>query len=343
METQKSRIQRIAILVLLFAVSCSVPPRSSANPTATKPLTATITAFQPSSTLTQKPQTTTAIPSSTTSPLTPGPAISPTFPQALPTVTLLPALPADEAEKLILELLQTNGNCELPCWWGLIPGKTRAQDTKFFLERLRNTYYYFSIFKDKGGYVDLWMLSDNLIVRPVLDYEINTNDKTLELLSVSLDIVRKIDNGYEIAYGDPLNAQLLRLYTLPQILSSYGKPAEVLIYGNRGMMQFNLQIAYPESGILVNYIAPLERVGEQYSECPPKAYPQLWLWPPEHNYSPAEVVSIQQGEGIGQEWLANFLPLENATSLTIEEFYKIFKDVQNTTCIETPVNLWPVP
>jgi len=275
---------------------------------------------------------------------TPSPTTSQTVTQESPTATLPPALPADEAVKLILDLLRTNGNCRLPCWWGLTPGKTSAQNVESFLETLRNTPNYFSIFDEKGGYVDLLPPSNNLIVRPRLEYRKNTNDGTLEMLSVHLDIERKlIEGGFEIAYGDPLNAQLLQLYTLPQVLSTYGKPTSVLVYGNRGMRQFNLQIAYPESGILVNYISPLDRVGEQYSECPSQAYPTFWLWPAEHKYTPSEVVSIQLGEGIGQEWLADFLPIEEATSLTIDDFYTIFKNAQSATCIETPVELWPVP
>jgi len=343
METNNSCIKRITIFVLLLTVSCSIQPQTNSNPTATNPLPATITTHQPSSTLISEIKTSTGIPTSTTHPQTPSLTLSPTFTQALPSATLFPALPAAEAEKTILDLLQTNGNCKLPCWWGLTPGKTSAQDVKAFLERFRNTSY-ISFSDEKGGYIDLHALSNDLIVRPVLDYHINTNDDTLEMLSVQLNIERNLsEGGFEIAYGDPLNAQLLRLYTLPQILSTYGKPGEALIWGNRGMMQFNLLLVYPESGILVNYIAPLERVSEQYSECPSKAYPTFYFWPPEHKYSPAEVASLQQGEGIGQEWLANYLPIEEATSLTLEEFYTIFQDARNTACIETPVNLWPVP
>ena len=38
---------------------------------------------------------------------------------------LTPAqLEPDEMQAYVREMLQTNGGCELPCWWGIIPGKT---------------------------------------------------------------------------------------------------------------------------------------------------------------------------------------------------------------------------
>ncbi|HSG43771.1 MAG TPA: hypothetical protein VLA72_11500 [Anaerolineales bacterium] len=46
-----------------------------------------------------------------------------------PTITLTPTiiwislstLPVQEAQAGVKELLETNGGCELPCWWGIAP------------------------------------------------------------------------------------------------------------------------------------------------------------------------------------------------------------------------------
>ena len=93
----------------------------------------------------------------------------------------------------------------------------------------------------------------------------------------------------------------------------------------------------------MDYVAPVELGDERILGCPSKAYTELLLWPPERKYSPAEAFSVQLGDGLGQEWFASILPLKDATTLTVDAFYEIFKDPQNTSCLDTPVELWPEP
>jgi len=38
----------------------------------------------------------------------------------------------------------------------------------------------------------------------------------------------------------------------------------------------------------------------------------------------------------------HYKPLEEVTSMSLEEFYRIFREPTNQ-CIETPANLWPIP
>ncbi|MAT43960.1 MAG: hypothetical protein CL609_16620, partial [Anaerolineaceae bacterium] len=36
----------------------------------------------------------------------------------------------------IQTLIDTNGNCELPCWWGLVPGKTTKEQVMSFFDQI---------------------------------------------------------------------------------------------------------------------------------------------------------------------------------------------------------------
>ena len=54
--------------------------------------------------------------------------LTPTF-----TPTTVPTLPAEEARKRLLELLATNGDCRLPCLWGITPGKSNHQEARNIL------------------------------------------------------------------------------------------------------------------------------------------------------------------------------------------------------------------
>ena len=69
---------------------------------------------------------------SETATLTHTPTNTPTL---IPTLTWtpLPTLSAEAAHAKIKELLKTNGGCELPCWWGIIPGKTAWPEALHFL------------------------------------------------------------------------------------------------------------------------------------------------------------------------------------------------------------------
>lgn len=258
------------------------------------------------------------------------------------TPTPLPALSTDEAHAELLELLRTNGGCQLPCWWGLTPGETSTQEAKTFLERYVNISLRI-IQDDKGGNTQLLLPEDGLMVNPIIDYEINSSDQTVEQISVQIEIIREIEGGLEVVYGDPLFAQLMPQYTLSQILTAYGPPTDVLVRAIRGWWEFDLLLFYAEEGFLINYSAPYEEEGGVYFGCPTKISVEFWLWPPERNYTLAEAVSLVYADMWGQMWLSSYLPLEDATMLSLEDFYEIYRAPDNSSCLETPLELWPEP
>jgi hypothetical protein len=61
---------------------------------------------------------------SSTRTLMPAPTPKPPTPTVPPSPTLVPTLTADQEQALVLDLLQNNAGCRLPCWWGFTPGKT---------------------------------------------------------------------------------------------------------------------------------------------------------------------------------------------------------------------------
>ena len=48
----------------------------------------------------------------------------------------LPTLNPEEEQATILTLLKSNNGCDLPCWWGITPGKTTKLDTEQILRGL---------------------------------------------------------------------------------------------------------------------------------------------------------------------------------------------------------------
>ena len=63
------------------------------------------------------------------------------FPSKTPTPTLTPTItvtwvPPTLNDYSIQTLIDTNGNCELPCWWGLVPGVTTKEQSLSFLGKV---------------------------------------------------------------------------------------------------------------------------------------------------------------------------------------------------------------
>jgi hypothetical protein len=336
-KTRSKILWWFVLFLLVWVAGCGVP--TGTTPTIPSTLQPMPTATeQPSATPTHPALSPTSILPTTTQ--TPTNSMTPTVVLASPTP--LPTLSADQAQSLVLDLLQTNGGCKLPCWWGITPGETRTQETRSFLEKF-GSLVIGSIHDEKGGYIQIQAPENELIVWPRVEYEANADDHTVELLSVLIEIVRKIEDGYEVVYEDPLFEQLMPQYTLPQILSAYGQPSEVLVRGIRGWWEFDLLLFYSESGFLINYSAPYEEENGVYFGCPNKASIELWLWELGRYYSLPEAATMIFGKAFGRQWLESYLPLKDATSLSPEAFYETYKEPQTITCLETSIDLWPEP
>jgi hypothetical protein len=120
----------MAIGLVSLTVGCVQPVNQSNKNFLTPSLTATretIRMIPTNPTLTSTP---TQLVENTPSP-TSKPTYTSTFtPTLLPTSTPWPTLSPKEAEKLVLSLFENNGGCELPCWWGIIPGVTTLPETQ---------------------------------------------------------------------------------------------------------------------------------------------------------------------------------------------------------------------
>lgn len=301
---------------LVFLNGCVVPTAPTPTFPSTTPLPATNT-----------PTPSPVLPTRT--PL-PTPTPKPPMPTVPPSPTLAPTLTADQEQALVLDLLQNNAGCRLPCWWGFTPGKTAWQTAYAFFASLgkmpaegdNNYAVVFHIPQHDVQIGQLYSLRDGLI----------------EAIWVSAGTVR---NGERI-YGDEQFAKDLQRYFLPQLLTTYGQPTEVLLRTFRSVPEgtfipFNLLLFYPQRGILVRYYGPTERIGERIRVCPQQTDITLWL------SSPEQILTLEdiRGPDFPIEEVPEFRSIEKSTGMSLETFYKTFKNADNRLCLETPVDMWP--
>jgi hypothetical protein len=253
-------------------------------------------------------------------------------------------LPPDEAETSLNELLDSNGGCRLPCFWGIRAGVTDDQEARKVLEPL-------------GGISDLnYFQLDNLTISPRLsvdDITIHFGITTL-LKNEVVDtvyffarplITKETDEGPEavflfnsVPFGEKLSS-----YMLPSLLSELGVPENVMIstmgeYPDHryGQGHFKMIILYPDKGVMAMYTTEMEIVGKDVRGCLANNPVELYLFSPGNRTAFFEALSERS-----INW-SQFLSIEEAASITLDDFYTAFSQ-RIDECIFTPASMWPIP
>ena len=319
------------------------------NPTGTPVPVRQITAM--TSTQTRNSATATPPPSSTPTatveaPPTPTPARREVTPA--PTLTPTPTLSAGKAKSLILDLLRDNGACRLPCFWGL-PPTASANMVRSFIAHLGNIILEDFQSRKIGDNSEFILISQGHSSVSI-GIERYLSGGSLEQSIIDFESYQEPESQPEdgrIAYGDPYFRWMLHYYLLPQILSNYGKPDQVLLapilYDAPWLVDddIDLVLLYQDEGFLVEYILLKHEEGEDFSGCPSEiGFILIVTQAPKQDLSLADFVK-HKSLGITDLDLDidYYLPIEEATSLTIDEFYETFK-VPNNPCLKIPRTLW---
>ena len=348
---------KIVIKILLFVImlllsGCATPTETPSLPVTDSPQPATATYVSPS-------------PTSTFELKTPTPTATPTailIPTKTPTATATstphPTLSADDAKVLILKLVQQHEDCQLPCLLGFVPGKSDVEAARTFVEQFGIGDFWIGDIElgahnyDGGGGVGIAYPEENILIIIHWSYNQGKENANLELLWMKLAAMEKLgtDPSTQLpimspVYGNTIFSQEFQDYSLSSILTVYGQPYQVLVMARPDEPQrpdiqwypFSLALVYPEQGIFVEFVSARETNGEKYAGCPNKAHIYIATWDLQGDLYWENIV-----DRAGVETrMSNSLPLEEATSMTLDGFFEVFKNSNNTTCIETPIDLWP--
>lgn len=250
----------------------------------------------------------------TTRPTPPLPTDTPSAARTVPsTITLSPTLTADQRQVLVRAMLETNGGCELPCWWGVVPGQSDYQATR---ER----------FVAYGGFV-----LDVPHPHRLFDYRIYhdflVQDGTVQAVKVTGEVF--------VGSTSDRFAQDWHRYSLDQMLTRYGAPSQVLLSLVPAMDQgalpyYQLLVFYDHLGFAVRYLGPAAVDGQTIRACP--TFEQvfliiLWL------QSPSDETLLIQRAVVADE-MPYFRPLDEATGMSIDAFYANFQTIGSGVCLE---------
>jgi hypothetical protein len=266
------------------------------------------------------------------------------------TATPYPLLSPAGAKALILRYIQKDQDCRLPCLWEMTPGKTDLKAAQAFVNQfkdIRNEDIEIVPvdFGDTGGVGILYKALDSHIVIGLSYYQNDTNPEidSIEMYSypmaAGIDPVTQ-DRVLAPIWGDSVFNQELEDYLLSAILTEYGMPSEIIVATflddpdrtDITFQEFKLGLLYSEEGFFVEYEAPREKKGNSFAGCPYKAHIKVTAWDVQNNISLKDALRRN---------IDYYKTLEEATSMSIEEFYQEFKDKEVTSCIETPISIWP--
>jgi hypothetical protein len=244
--------------------------------------------------------------------------------QAVPVPSLAPppTLAPPATDSFAKEMLLTNGGCELPCWWGIEPGKTDWATVEN-----RISYY--------GGRV-----FDIPYAATVFDYRIRQAFDHQDGKVRSIRAIGEVPGGKT---NDTLSADWRR-FSLERILSDYGKPTQVLLDLSNycadrcpALTEYGMYVLYDQLGILIRYFGSAPR-GDPILVCPIFAqvnYIELWLQSPQDSDPLLERMHLDPDE------LKGLRPLGETTGMSIDTFYETFKDSSSKACVSSPAKFWP--
>jgi hypothetical protein len=289
----------VAVFYVLAACSFSKEPIALPISTVESSLTSGTTQSPPTNTPYPSPSPTLDVPDATFTPT----RLS----------TALPTLPPEEAEKFVLQLLDTNGNCQLPCWWGwIVPGKARWEDVNRFLQRFATKV------NDAGE-------NNGLVSYGVYFSVPDTIDMSKELIATF-----EVRDGIveQILVGQP--------YALTDLLQENGKPTDILLEVSDDTFEafssvgkFTLVLFWRDKGILTVYEGRIDKT-QPLSLCMNKLdnrAPSMWLW------DPTKKKTIEE---VGGELLfgtppfqPKFHTLQKVIDIDIDTFYNTYSNPTN--------------
>jgi len=259
------------------------------------------TALSPTTTPTRTPSATaTTIPTETP---TQTPAATTTA-TTIPTLTPLPTFAPEELETAVADLLDNPMNCDVPCWWGAIPGETTIDEIEHSIAPYNFEISEYDIeirifYDDNQSYFHVRYAFEN------------------EILKITFSEM-----------GPPLK----------EVLEKYGQPDEVWIetksYKREGNLSVRLNLVYFQKGMAVGYVVDGDIQDDIVTGCfADKEKGHLFLLVPDTATSYRDFTPIFSLE-------RHYLLLEEATNMTMEEFMQEFSDPNLPQCLETPTELW---
>ncbi len=267
-------------------------------------------------------------------------------------LTSAPTLDADVAFRILRDYLKNKQPCQLPCWWGITPGKSTLSEVQKQLTDFSgiSKRIYFGQAGNSWvvGNLDIDFDEGDSVIGVRSSYLASSNIEAISFVGIDTVSLPKSTKGR--VYGDVNYNELLFAYTLPQIVSTYGIPAQTFmtaeIYAAEPTAPdyFVIRLLYPNLGVFLRYRMPAETNDSVYMFCPSQSVVYLDLIPQEYgnDYKDyfKQIASTEWNPAIPE--ITFYKSTDEALGITNEEFYRLIA-TSPTKCFESPISIWPDP
>lgn len=242
----------------------------------------------------------------------------------------------------IVRLLETNGGCELPCWWGITPGETTWEEAERLLSAAGVYPNEYTPTPDlvSSGWKWYGLPDSFFVARGVLQssFEFDARKGIVEHITV-------IGNG---SY-DELTPDFRNMWAglAPEkIIPILGIPSRIKVYSAFGPGEgvntyaiHDLYIFYDSNGILIEYRVKND-LPSILKVCPTFDMGGNMVDSITIFFKPAgDTTPIENLDGAYQS--ASVLNLKDAVGMTTEEFYNLFMQTLKPICFNTLPSVFP--
>jgi hypothetical protein len=244
----------------------------------------------------------------------------------LPTWTPLPTIEPNKGLQTLYEWLEGKDDCRLPCWAGMTPGKTYWEDAKQLLE-------------STSGFLHLRTYLDESCTFGKCNEITWSLDPMIDPRGYVYSILP--ENTIHAIIWETADPRFLSAFSLPKVLSNYGKPSILLFSTEPDLPGYNaleLILVYPERQFLVRYSKFAEITSEKVESCGQDNVVELVILDNREQLTSLDMIA-QAAETRDFNVNVWHKSVEEATGMTIDEFHEIYSKT-NAPCISTPVDIW---
>ncbi len=241
-----------------------------------------------------------------------------------PTWTPVATLPVEIRKQNLIELFSTNGGCNFPCWWDISPGDSIQKVSELAPVvgkslRHHESFFYYTLSLDDLNLADF-----------DVNYYVDGN-QIVQRMKIVIEKPSRF-RDYHIAFGERLS--------LSGLLNNYGKPSEVLLLvaplGGPGIpREYALFLIYDTQDFGVVYIGLVDSE-DPIRICSIKMDDYHLQSVLLYLHDPRQKIAE-----LNRFYMHTFKPLDEVTSMSLDDFYQTFSIPSNIGCIETTIDKWP--
>jgi hypothetical protein len=262
------------------------------------------------------------------------------------TRTPIPTLSQMGLREKVIELAMNNGNCKLPCIWGISPMMHYSDLLQYlqqFPEKVEQDDFSFTNYLRQGEL----FLSFN-----INDYEIawQFNQNQDEQGDVFPNLTINFIKNQKIVSADSSIYSMYDTFTLEKVFLNYPDPSRIIMFAEQQDINrldiepsIYLVLLYEKEGFFIEYEMVNQKVGLDFLGCPHNTKQiAIGTWNP-GTITDLDAIFAMQGLPMSAlNYEKYFKNIEEVTEYNLDRFIQEFSIAGANTCFKTPVELWRV-